>query len=322
MTHTHLPPWLSVIELPLPVTSTTVNTYLISGPNGRALVDTGMNDATSRKALLGGLEDHGLGISDIDTLVCTHYHADHAGIGQTFLEAGAQTMMSTVDAKSLALFFDQPQLDKDRVTFSKRHEVPKDFSDRVWRMFPFFRTLTEPFTPEIHLEDGQIIDLAGFQFEVVLTPGHTLGHICLRHEDGFILTGDCITSDDATHVSMRPEVVGTDPLGQFICSLERLGKLGKILGVPGHGHVIDNLPQKSADIIAHHRLRLEQVKSSLNEEPKTAFNISIEAMGDRPKAFARWLALSQTLAYLEHLVKEGQAQEAEVDGHLRYLSAD
>ncbi|MCP4599640.1 MAG: MBL fold metallo-hydrolase [Proteobacteria bacterium] len=310
---TTLPSWLTLIKLPMPSSLGAVKVYLIRGPNGAALIDTGMNDATSRKELINRLADLGLGLSDIDTVVCTHYHADHAGLGKTVTEAGADTMMSAIDARSLETYFSQPEQDDARVRYYGRHEVPDDYCERVIPIFPFFRKLAEQFEPKIHLEDGEELDLAGIRFTVMVTPGHTRGHVCLKHDDGIVFTGDCVTSADATHISMRSDVIGTNPLGGFFDSLERLGDLGPVIGLPGHGPLIGDLSTQIGEIVTHHRTRLGQVENTLQDAPQTAFNLSIEAMGPRPKAFARWLAMGQTLAYLEYLISCGRAEKLETE---------
>ena len=313
-----LPSWLFPIELPMPATLGSINVYLIRGKRGIALIDTGMNDVGSRKELVSQLKGHGLELADIDTLVCTHHHADHAGLGQTFTQAGAATMMSRVDAESLKMFFDQPELDTTRASFGKSHPVPQKFAERVSLMFPFFRSLSEPFEPQMELEEGQKLDLGGIELEVMHTPGHTLGHICLRHADGIVFTGDCITAGDATHVSMRPEAIGKDPLGKFLRSLERLRDLHGNVGLSGHGAPIEDLSSKAITVIEHHLGRLAQVESALGDEPQTAFELSLAVMGKRPVAFARWLAMSQVLAYLEHSIRMGRAQMVEDERGIKY----
>jgi glyoxylase-like metal-dependent hydrolase (beta-lactamase superfamily II) len=305
----------------MPATLGSVNVYLIRGPNGTALIDTGMNDAASRKALTRQLQDRGLGLEDIDAVVCTHHHADHAGLGLTFSKVGASTMMSEEDARALTAFFSNPELDCERATFFKRHQVPSEFEERVSPMFPFFRSLCERFAPSNLLEDGQEIDLGGIVFEVMVTPGHTQGHICLKHDKDFVLTGDCITVSDATHISMRIEVIGTDPLSGFLESLERLSKTDVSAALPGHGPVIEDLSSRAMSIIAHHRTRLAQVERALGHTPRSAYEICIEAIGPRPKVFARWLAMCQTLAYLEHLAVLGRAVEVETEQGLVYIQA-
>jgi hypothetical protein len=68
-------------------------------------------------------------------------------------------------------------------------------------------------------------------------------------------------------------------------------------------------------------MRLKQVENALGDEPRRAFDISAEVMGERSKAVAAWLSLSQTLGYLEHLVSSGRAVEVEEGAAVRYRSA-
>ena len=49
----------------------------------------------------------------------------------------------------------------------------------------------EPPTRWEHLEHGQRLDLAGIEFEVIHTPGHTPGHCCFRvGSEGVLFSGD------------------------------------------------------------------------------------------------------------------------------------
>lgn len=318
-----LPDWITQLVLPMPATLGTVNCYLLRGAPGRAaLVDTGMSDAASRRTLEDLLAAEGLGLADIETVVSTHHHPDHCGIARTLGAAGATTVMSARDAESLELFFAHPDLDLSRASFFDRHEVPPEFHRRVAAMFPFFRSMAEEFVPDRLVVDGEVLDLGGVALEVLLTPGHTRGHICLRAgDDGLLLTGDHILAGDATHVSMREEVLGTDPLGQFIASLERVRDLGPHRGLAGHGAPIEDTAERADQVVRHHRARIEQVAARLDGEPRTGYDLSGTVLGARPKPFARWLAMSQTLAYLEHLVALGRAEQIEEQGLLRYRRA-
>jgi glyoxylase-like metal-dependent hydrolase (beta-lactamase superfamily II) len=314
-----LPAWLDVLELPMPATLGLVRCYLIRGSGRAALVDTGMNDASSRAQLERDLRHRGLTIADLETVVCTHHHQDHCGLGQALADAGARVLMSAADFESLARFYDHPETDAQRATFYGKHPVPDDFEQRVTNVFPFFRRLGQRFEPSEIVTDGQVVELAGIPFEVLITPGHTRGHVCLLSRDaGVLLTGDHVIAGDATHVSMREEVLGTDPLGQFIGSLERVRDLGPLKGLPGHGAPIDDLAERADQLVRHHRARIDRVERLLGDEPRSAFDLSGEVMGPRPKIFMRWLAMSQTLAYLEHLVLGDRAVAVEIDGGLGY----
>jgi glyoxylase-like metal-dependent hydrolase (beta-lactamase superfamily II) len=318
-----LPDWIEPLALSMTATLGKVNAYLLRGKADAALVDTGMNDATSKRDLENALRSRGMCLEDIGVVICTHHHADHAGLGATFRQLGAEVLMTEVDARSLSLFFDSPKLDESRATFYGKHEVPENFASRVNVMFPLFRKLSERFEPTGLLVDGQQLRLAGRLFEVVLTPGHTMGHLCLRAlETPLVLTGDCVLAEHATHVSMRPETQGLDPLGAFLKSLDRLGALGLELGLPGHGPMVESVPRRCAQLRELHESRLDELRDAMTDEPRTAFDLSQQVMGPRPKVFALWLALSQTLGYLEYLSSRGWVREIlDDEGRARYVRA-
>ena len=46
---------------------------------------------------------------------------------------------------------------------------------------------------DVYVKDGQVLDLSGMTFEVIHTPGHTVGSVCyLDKEDKVMFTGDTI----------------------------------------------------------------------------------------------------------------------------------
>lgn len=64
--------------------------------------------------------------------------------------------------------------------------------------------ITRADLPEFHqydiipCSDGDVFELGeGHRIEVIFTPGHDSGHICLLdHESGFLFAGDCISDED------------------------------------------------------------------------------------------------------------------------------
>lgn len=98
-------------------------------------------------------------------------------------------------------------------------------------------TLVEkPYTAEsadVLLDDGQTIEEAGIRLEVLHTPGHTPGGICLyARQEGLVFVGDTLFADSVG----RTDFPGGD-MGQLIRGIK-----GKLLTLPddtvvypGHG---------------------------------------------------------------------------------------
>ena len=306
----------------MPAALGSVNVYLIRGPKGVALIDTGLDDSDCRQALLSGLKKNGLEPADIEKVVCTHHHVDHTGLGGTLKKAGARVIVSSVDAKLLESFFSHPEKDKQKAFFYGRHAVPKEFAERVSLVFPFFRGLAEEFEPDETINGGDAIDLGGILFQVLHTPGHTPGHICLFQPDAqIIFTGDCVITKDATHISMKPEIQAIDPVGDFIDSLKSLRALNGVTALPGHGPLIKDLAVKTTELIDHLRRRSDVIADNLSETPQTAYQLAPPLTGKRSRTFSNWVNVSQTAAFLAHLVQIGRAQCIETQTGLVFRKA-
>src|SRR6266498_2448130 len=88
--------------------------------------------------------------------------------------------------------------------------------------------------PDVLLSDGDRPDVPGWQLLAVHTPGHTPGHLCFYEErTGLLLSGDHVLPRITANVSLHPQS-GSDPLGDYLASLERLRKYADSLVLPAH----------------------------------------------------------------------------------------
>ncbi len=150
-----------------------------------------------------------------------------------------------------------------------------------------------------HVTHGDVLRLAGREWFVVHTPGHTEDHFCLHDpENKIFLAGDHVLPTITPHisgVSARP-----DPLAAFFDSLDRVAALPDIEDVlPAHGHPFDDLAERAASIKRHHYERLESLREigqRLGPASVTAFSHELF----RPRSWGA-MAESETYAHLEHL---------------------
>ena len=118
------------------------------------------------------------------------------------------------------------------------------------------------------LADGEIISAAGLRVEVLATPGHTADSVCFvvsapgdPASGSVVLTGDTVLGRGTT-VLAEPD----GSLRDYLASLDRLTALdlpGPVLGLPGHGPVIQDLGSAVHAYRAHRLERLDQVRSAL-----------------------------------------------------------
>ena len=74
-----------------------------------------------------------------------------------------------------------------------------------------------PHAPDWLLEGGEKIPVRGGTLEVVWTPGHSPGHVCLYSpEQRYLISGDHILESITPNIGWHP---GTDMLAQYLDSL-------------------------------------------------------------------------------------------------------
>ena len=177
------------------------NCYLLVGPSGRkaALVDPGIGS----EPLLKEIEAHGL---DLEWIVNTHGHLDHV--------AGNAFFKTSTDARLIIHPDDAPMLSQMSVQA---------------RFFGLEAESSPP--PDAHFVEGEPFRFDGAAIEVIHTPGHSPGGVCLRFGER-MLVGDTL---------FRGSIGRTDLPGgsadQLIASIRlKLFRLpAETVCYPGHG---------------------------------------------------------------------------------------
>ena len=174
-------------------------------------------------------------------------------------------------------------------------------------------TITHP------VDHGDVLMLAGREWFVVHTPGHTSDHFCLHDpETGVFLAGDHVLPSITPHISGISH--SPDPLASFFYSLDRVGEISDVKQVlPAHGHPFHDLRERTVAIKRHHYERLEKLKSISRElGPATVELFSQQLF--KPRSWGP-MADSETYAHLEHLRIAGDAERSTDDkGRFIYVA--
>lgn len=155
------------------------------------------------------------------------------------------------------------------------------------------------------VEHGDVLRLAGREWFVFHTPGHTQDHFCLHDPaTGLFLAGDHVLPTITPHISGISS--SPDPLSTFFYSLDRVGEIDDVEQVlPAHGHPFHDLAARCDAIKEHHDERLEKVKQIGREiGPATVRDFSHRLF--KPRSWGA-MAESETYAHLEHLRIAGEA---------------
>ncbi len=290
-----------------------VNVHLVE-EDPLTLVDTGPNLPESLEALRDALHSVGRRVEDLERIVITHMHEDHCGLAMTLQrESGATIFGHAWEADWLRGFEDYHLY----VPLLERAGVPQPVIERFREGYREVRKLGEEIHDVEGVEDGDHIDFERGSFEVVHTPGHTPGSICLfRHSDRLVIAADTVLKNITPNPMLSPDPLDHDrrfpSLSEYLVSLARLRGLAPTVAKGGHGPDVTDFEEYFASAVRFTDARQKKLASLLPAHGATPWEASLALFPDVQGAH-RFLALSETIAHLDFGVAERRF-EVEADG--------
>ncbi|MFJ5715638.1 MBL fold metallo-hydrolase [Neobacillus sp. NPDC093127] len=298
---------IAKITLPTPFPVGDVNAYLIKGER-LTLVDAGVKTEESWNSLTEQLAELDLSPNDIEQVVLTHHHPDHAGMLDFFpdsLEVYGHPLNERWIHPTEAFFEEQEAFFKERF---QEFGLPAEY-------FPFLSKLRNTLKYSCnrsltgHLVEGMNPPRLS-EWQVLETPGHAQSQIALfREEDGILIGGDLILAHISPNPLLEPPVPGEQerPKPQ----LQHNDSMKKLLSYPiqfvytGHGKEVFQLKELIEQRLLHQHERAMKVKNWLKEEPLTVFEICKRLF---PSVYQRepLLTISETVAQLDYLASIGE----------------
>ncbi|MFF2009224.1 MBL fold metallo-hydrolase [Streptomyces sp. NPDC058195] len=317
--------------------------HVLETGRGPVLIDTGWDDPEAWDTLGAGLEAVGTGVAEIHGVVITHHHPDHHGLSGRVREAsGAWIAMHAADtaivrrthASRPGTWMTYLVAKLTAVGAPEEHLAPlreaAAHGGRT-RTLPGLRAAV----PDREIVPGELLDLAGRALRAVWTPGHTPGHVCLHLEEehpgnlpgrGRLFSGDHLLPGISPHIGLYEDpddATVTDPLGDYLDSLERIGRLGAAEVLPAHQYAFTDAAGRVGELLAHHEERLTGLLGLL-AEPLTPWQLAERMEWNRPweriPHGSRNIAVSEAEAHLRRLVKLGRAEAVPGSEPVAYLA--
>ena len=307
-------PGVTTIALPMPWELEEVNVHLVDLDDGYLLVDSGIATEECFDALESALKERNIAWRDIRMLCLTHLHPDHIGLSWKILElSGARLLMHRVEAEYLALvasekrppFFNQAM---------QHAGVPEELQERMDRALRDVRRMFHQHDPHWLLEGGEKIPVRGGSLEVVWTPGHSPGHVCLYSpEHCYLISGDHILEFITPNIGWHPD---QDMLAKYLASLELLHPFDVDLVLPSHGGAFRGHRERIRATADHHEERCGEILKFLSIEPLTA-NTLVERVWPRKLTpFHHHFAVFEIVAHLEYMERRGLVASESRNGAL------
>lgn len=157
-----------------------LNAFLIVRGQQAILVDTGLPNAAPK--IEKALRKHGLDWSNINLIILTHAHIDHAG--------SAVAVRALTSVPIIAHELETPYCKGDDPILKATGLFGRFFqkTGAIEQPFPYFTPDKTLKANEISLEDY------GFPARILHTPGHTPGSVSVLLEDERVIAGDLVAS--------------------------------------------------------------------------------------------------------------------------------
>lgn len=248
-----LDPPIRLLRAPNPsaLTGTGTNTWLV-GASGIVVIDPGPDDPVHLAAILAAVGP-GQHIGDI---VVTHAHLDHSALAPRLSAATG----AAIHAFGTALDGRSPLM-----------------AQLAPGLPPHGEGLDQTFAPDLPLADGGTLLGPDWSLTALHTPGHLGGHLCLA-------LGDTLFSGD--HVMGWSSSIVSPPDGDmqaYMASLLGLTARSWRRFLPGHGDPVETPQDRVEELIAHRRLREQQILRALAGSPARIPALTARIYHDIPR---------------------------------------
>lgn len=191
------------------------NHVLIDAEGGPVLVDTGHGAYVEET--MAALRRAGADPAAIGLIVNTHCHWDHIGANAALKAvSGAATATSAATAKIFA--------DNDRAS--------------LW--VDYFAADPVLISVDMTWQDGDVVQLGAYAFEVISTPGHAPDSIALfQPAHRLLISADALHENDCG--ILNTAVHGDTILAEAQATVERLQACEARIALPGHGRIITDV---------------------------------------------------------------------------------
>jgi glyoxylase-like metal-dependent hydrolase (beta-lactamase superfamily II) len=225
---------MSVIQPEDPMWPSPANVFVARDSKGLCVVDVGCGGEAAVNRLAAKMNQRGYPLTEIHTIILSHAHPDHAGgIARILKHVQPRIVIHADDAEAIKnpdLLQTSFDVSLYKTYYDTETDVLAMFSDSGCAM----SAVPEEY-PLHTVKEGDFLDVGEHSFQVLHTPGHAPGHICLYDQGRkLLLSFDLVGRVPAWYSP------GTGGATGFLASLDKIGGLGIDRILPSHGGPIED----------------------------------------------------------------------------------
>lgn len=315
------------LRMPLPFALSHINLWLLEDHAGWTIVDTGVDSVDSHavwERMLGEMARRG----PVERVLLTHMHPDHSGCaGWLCRRLGAALWMSREEYLLCRILTADTGREAPPAGIDFYHAAgfPADALHRYQELFGMFGRfvsgLPEAFT---RLKDGDLLDINGKDWEVIIGRGHSPEHACLfSAEDNLLIAGDQLLPTISSNVSVFPTEPLADPLAEWMNSLRELKQRVSVdvLTLPAHGRPFRGAHGRLDGLVAEHEACLEALLAHCRT-PRRAIDVFSALFKSPIRDSSLIMATGESIAHLNYLINQGLMRRTVDDNGIHWYHTD
>jgi glyoxylase-like metal-dependent hydrolase (beta-lactamase superfamily II) len=314
-------PGLHWVRMRLPFALEWINLWLVDdGEAGWTIVDTGMPLPDTKDAWRR-IFDEKLGGRPVWRIIVTHMHPDHVGnagwLSRKFPDA--VLWMSQLEYISCRMLVadtgrDAPAAGTDFCRAAGWNE--EQVENYRKRFGGFGRGVSQMPDSYRRLIDGEVIELGGHDWTVIMGSGHSPEHACLYSEkQNVLISGDQLLPRISSNVSVHPTEPEANPMKDWLTSCQKLkDKVHEdALVLPAHNAPFTGAHKRLDHLMRGHEVALNRLTKRLQEAPRRVVDVFPAVFGRKIGDESLSLATGEAIAHLNYLLEKGEAN-VETDG--------
>ncbi len=306
------------VTMPIPFPLKEVHAYLIDAGGEWVIMDAGFPSEDALAVLQPAVERICGGPSKVHTAFISHYHPDHSGLAGWLEAAGTRIILHERDWPSVERMGSDAPISLEEYGGTSFAAIAADSNFSFEQMRQETHGLRFALTKPHLVQGGETITVGGRAFDLIWTPGHTEGHLCvLDRATNTIFTGDHMLARITPHIGMWHSA-GDSPLHAYEESLALIEHMAPARALPAHEAPIEDVPERARELRQHHEERRQDVLAVMSTQTRPALDIAKGVFRGREGGMQTFLALSETLAHLDALAIEGLVVREEDGAAGRY----